>query len=203
MIQEMGLINRDRQEKERRVRYMATKTKGPWNKENINELLQKSDQAVMKGLTVIYDRQTSDEQSAERTKYLNGRGFNGLDAEFGTSLAKQVITKNSLSPKQMLAARKMLGRYAGQLALVANEKAGTEVIPQVAKMNPALATYNPVLVPTNTAVELSYDASDLDGKCPGCKAKLVLSNGFKDGEGEFTHWVVKCGCGATYTVFND
>lgn len=177
--------------------YMATKTKGPWNKENIIELLQKSDQAVMKGLKVIYDRQTSDEQNAERTKYLNGRGFNGLDAEFGSSLAKQVISKNFLTQKQMDAARKMLKRYAGQLALVANEKAGTEVIPQVTKVNPALANYNPALV------ELSYEASDLDGKCPSCKAKLNLVNGFKDGEGEITHWEVKCECGATFTVFND
>jgi len=94
-------------------------------------LLLDGDAAVLRGILAIYERQTADEKSSETTKHHNGMGFNGRDAAFGTSLAKQILAwnadKNSkfnrpLSSKQMESARKMLKRYAGQLAKVANEK---------------------------------------------------------------------------------
>lgn len=173
------------------------KVKGPWNKENITALLEKSDNAVRRGVVVIYDRQTSDEKDQERTKHFNARGFNGMDAEFGTSIAKQILAGRNLSPKQISAARKFLRKYAGQLALVANDRAGSEVIPAVTEMNPGMALYNPALV------EKTYEASELNDRCPNCNGTLQLVNGHKDNEGDYTYWDVKCPCGSTFTVFND
>ena len=100
-------------------------------KESIQTLLATNDKAVYRALIVLFERQTADEQEAESTNHNNGRGFNGRDAKFGTSLAKQVIAweqghstfRNPLSAGQMTAARKMIRKYAGQLALVANDKA--------------------------------------------------------------------------------
>jgi hypothetical protein len=93
-----------------------------WKKEEIKDLLQKSDKAVMRGLVVIYSLQTEDEKKAEETSEHNGVGFSGVDAKFLSSLAKQVMVKGRLSEKQMLHARKKMMKYAGQLTLVSNGK---------------------------------------------------------------------------------
>jgi len=92
--------------------------------ESIKALLDANDRAVMRALVALYERQTADEQANAHTSHLNGMGFNGYDAEFGTSLAKQVIRGCILSPRQIAAGRKMCKKYARQLAEVANAKAG-------------------------------------------------------------------------------
>jgi hypothetical protein len=75
-------------------------------------------------LLAIYDRQTDGEQSSETTDHLNGMGFNGTDAAFGSRMAKWYQSKGFLSPKQDAAARKMLRKYWKQLWLVAEAKKG-------------------------------------------------------------------------------
>lgn len=102
-----------------------------FTKDEIAKLIDTNDQAVYRGLVAIYERQTADEQNTEDTKHQNGVGFNGRDAKFGTSLAKQVIAFNEgkstyrypLSRTQLESGRKLLRKYAGQLAKVANAKA--------------------------------------------------------------------------------
>lgn len=104
-------------------------------KESIAALLATNDKAVYRGLVVLFERQTADERDSEQTNHLNGMGFNGRDAKFGTSLAKQVIRwqdgltnyQHPLTMAQLNAARKMIRKYAGQLAKVANEKAAVAV----------------------------------------------------------------------------
>lgn len=102
-----------------------------YNKTNILNMLNTNDKAVYRALVVLFERQTADEQNSESTNHLNGMGFNGTDARFGSSLAKQVIAfeqgkskyRYPLSRTQLEEARKMVRKYAGQLAKVANEKA--------------------------------------------------------------------------------
>ncbi len=96
-----------------------------WDKDTVRALLANNAQAVYKALICLYNRKTADEQQSEDTKHLNGRGFNARDAQFGSSLAQQCINpdkryRNPLSPNQLAAARRMLNKYAGQLARVAN-----------------------------------------------------------------------------------
>lgn len=66
-------------------------------KESIKELLAKSDKAVYRALIVLFERQTSDEQASESTTHKNGRGFSAFDAEFLSSLAKQVQSRGTHS----------------------------------------------------------------------------------------------------------
>jgi hypothetical protein len=94
--------------------------KKKWKKEEIRELLEKNDKAVMRGLVVIYSLQTDSERRIEETAEHNGVGFSGTDAKFLSSLAKQVLEKGRLSEKQMLYARKKMLKYAGQLTKVSN-----------------------------------------------------------------------------------
>jgi len=91
-----------------------------WNKEKIQGKLKEQDSWVIRGLIAIYKKQTIEEQKREDTVENNGVGFNGSDARFLTSLAKQAIQRGNLSPKQMQYGRKKVMKYAGQLAKIAN-----------------------------------------------------------------------------------
>ncbi len=100
-----------------------------WNKDTILALLNESDKAVCRAVLAIYDRQTADEQATAATADSNGIGFNGADAGFGSSLAKQYAERGTLSPRQIACARKMMRKYAGQLAEIANAKAKATAAP--------------------------------------------------------------------------
>lgn len=96
-----------------------------WDKDTIRALLESNASAVYRALIVLFNRQTADEQQSEDTKHLNGRGFNARDAKFGTDLAQRCLNPDKryrypLSVNQLAAARRMLRKYAGQLARVAN-----------------------------------------------------------------------------------
>ena len=73
------------------------------------------DGVVIAALMTIYEKQTADEQVSGSTRWENGVGFNGRDAQFGTSLAQQYMRFGRLSPKQISAARRMLQKYRRQL----------------------------------------------------------------------------------------
>ena len=91
-----------------------------WNKDKILDLINKRDDAVCRGIVAIYRRQTSQEQLVEATLEHNGVGFNGVDAELLTSLAKQVLDGKTLTEKQIYVGRKRIRKYSGQLAEIAN-----------------------------------------------------------------------------------
>lgn len=91
-----------------------------WTKDEIKSLLESNNVAVIKGLIRIYELQTSDEQSAEYTKYNNGVGFSGFDGDFMTSVAKWFLKMGWVSEGQFEHVKKKMMRYAGQLAKLAN-----------------------------------------------------------------------------------
>ena len=99
-------------------------------KESIVKLLQTNDQAVARALVVLTARQTSDEQSSEQTRYLNGRGYRPCHARMGASMSKFFERNKFLTPKQIAYWRMTdksgsmrIGIYAGQLLEEATEKA--------------------------------------------------------------------------------
>lgn len=94
---------------------------GPYTKENIWKNLSTDDKVLYWALLNMLRMQTPDEQVELRTTHVNSRGFNSADAAFGTSLAQQYQVRKSLSQKQKDMARKMLRKYCGQLADIANE----------------------------------------------------------------------------------
>ena len=91
-----------------------------WSKEDIKNLLLVNDRAVMRAIIVIYNLQTETEQNSDETYDANGVGFNGVDAPFLSSLAKQILNKGYLTSKQMMYGRKKILKYANQLLNIAN-----------------------------------------------------------------------------------
>lgn len=78
---------------------------------------------ALRALMVVYSNQTADEQSTYTTKYHNGTGFCGTDAEILTSFAEQYRRKGSLSRKQMVLLFKKIPKYHNQV-ISASEKQG-------------------------------------------------------------------------------
>lgn len=68
-----------------------------------------------RALLCLYRRQTPDEREAASTKYDNNVGFNGVDAEFLTSLSKQIEEKGFLTGKQLSALFKAIPKYWEQI----------------------------------------------------------------------------------------
>jgi len=99
---------------------MTTKN---WTIEEIRELLIESDKAVARAIVAVYNLQTEDEQIMKETAHQNGVGFNGVDAEFLSSLAQFYTAKGFLTAGQLKYGRKKIMKYAGQLKMLANTPA--------------------------------------------------------------------------------
>ena len=91
-------------------------------KEYIVEKMNSDFKWLKQAILAIYARQTEDEKDSETTNNDNGRGFTGTDARFGSSLAKQLLSGRTLSDRQLVSARRMMKKYAGQLLRVVKEK---------------------------------------------------------------------------------
>ncbi len=104
---------------------MSTYTECKFKKDRIALLREKlgtNEAWAIKGLTVIFDYQTADEQNAERTMDHNGVGFTGVDGEILSSFAKQIRAGRTMSEKQMNIIYKKMPKYAKQLDGVAQSK---------------------------------------------------------------------------------
>ncbi len=88
--------------------------------ERIKELLASSDEMVRRSLIVLYQQQTTDERMEGATIEKNNVGFNAFDAKFCTHLAQRLIKGGPLSYSEIGTARRMLMKYAKQLAELAN-----------------------------------------------------------------------------------
>lgn len=82
---------------------------------HVREMLATSQKWAERGLIRIFENQTEDEQNSGDVVHNNGIGFTGVDAEFLTSLAKQLQSGKTLSPKQMVWVHKKMPKYAKQL----------------------------------------------------------------------------------------
>ena len=77
---------------------------------------------LLRGVCAIHRAQTEEEKSTQETVESNGVGFNSTDASFLSSIAEQINKGWRLSEKQVLATRKAMLKYAGQLERVASSK---------------------------------------------------------------------------------
>jgi hypothetical protein len=92
-----------------------------WTTDEVMKLIDTNDVVLYRALEHLYACQTEDEKHSERTTNHNGMGFNSFDAEFLTSVCKQLLNRGYLSEKQKVVCRKKLQKYKKQLTKLANE----------------------------------------------------------------------------------
>lgn len=83
--------------------------------EQLRQRLASDPRWALRALMRIYQNQTADEQSSERTIERNGVGFSGPDAEILTSFARQYQRRGSLSERQMAVLIRRIPCYARQI----------------------------------------------------------------------------------------
>lgn len=93
-----------------------------YTRDQINAIIRNRNDAVDRGIVILYDLQTADEKDSRSTRHRNGRGFNAGDAKEGTRFAKWVLSGRSLSGWHLEKARAMCLKYSGQLTRRANKE---------------------------------------------------------------------------------
>jgi len=73
-----------------------------------------------KALVKIYENQTGDEQVSKTTRWMNGLGFSGTDAELLTSFAQQYLARGFLSQKQWQILFRRMPKYHKQIIAISN-----------------------------------------------------------------------------------
>jgi hypothetical protein len=87
-----------------------------WDQQAIQDLIDRSDEAVARALMIVYENQTADEKACFATKHDNGVGFTGADAEWLTDIAKKwLIWRRWASARQCNAVRKSVRKYHRQI----------------------------------------------------------------------------------------
>ena len=89
--------------------------------EEIREKVTTNQRWLERAILAVYARQTTDEQNMEETRWANGRGFTGPDANMMSYWAKWIQSGKHLSGTHLTRAFKRIGKYAGQLKKVVNE----------------------------------------------------------------------------------
>ena len=97
--------------------------RAPYTPEQIKAKLVTDQLWLERAVLAIYKRQTSAEQQSEATQLRNCVGFNAFDAQLASYLAKWLLAGRRLSGKWLERARRMMPKYAGQLADIANSRA--------------------------------------------------------------------------------
>lgn len=92
-------------------------------RQELIDLLDKSDRAVERAILILFESQIADEQQEHATKYHNNRGFCSNDAELFTSFANRIKGGQTLTPSQLECCRRLsptgrhrLGKYFRQLS---------------------------------------------------------------------------------------
>jgi len=94
---------------------------GRWDTALMRRFLASSDKAVKRGMLRIWSFQTQDERFSHATRQSNGVGFNKFDApRAGALLEKVMRQKEQWTDADVRQGRRLLMKYAGQLAQQAN-----------------------------------------------------------------------------------
>ena len=102
-----------------------------YTKEDIKQILASSDLAVLKGFIRIWQLQTESEKAAEATVVHNGVGFSGYDGTWMTGIGNNVVKYGQITEGRLKPVKKMMHKYAGQLAKIAN---GEIEVPEFPKL---------------------------------------------------------------------
>ena len=93
-----------------------------YTKEEIKQQLSTNPKWIERGLVVLYQRQTYEEQQSGGSIVDNKMGFNGSDSRYLTYCAKWVLGGNHLNEKHLQKCSKMLPKYWKQIMNIIKSK---------------------------------------------------------------------------------
>jgi hypothetical protein len=95
-----------------------------YGKEEIKTNLGTDRKWMERGVIVLYERLTEEEQQSGQTQYFNNRGFNGSDSRYLTWVAGWLLKdpRNHLNDKHKQKVGKMLPKYWKQIQDIIEKK---------------------------------------------------------------------------------
>lgn len=93
-----------------------------WTVDEIKERILTDDRWLERAVVAIYNLQTLNEQSSERTTQRNGVGYSAFHARSMSYAAKWILSGKHLTGKYKNRARKVIPMYAKQLVAIANKE---------------------------------------------------------------------------------
>lgn len=91
-----------------------------WTEQAIKKLLNENEKAVIRALHSIWEYQTDSEQIVGDAIEQNGIGFNKPDSFIAKKLIQKIEKEIKLTEWEHLHLKRMMMKYAGQLARIAN-----------------------------------------------------------------------------------
>ena len=95
-----------------------------YTKEQIQTNLRTNQRWIERTLVVLYQRQTSDEQTTGQTREFNGIGFNGPDSRYLSYCSRWILRGNHLNQKHLEKCSSRLPKYWRQVQELIKEKSG-------------------------------------------------------------------------------
>lgn len=93
-----------------------------YKKEEILNLLENNDKAVLRAVIRIYENQTLEEKNNKSTIDENGIGFSSVDAYFLSCMALKIKKGIRLSKEEFAITKNKIKKYSKQLTNIANEE---------------------------------------------------------------------------------
>lgn len=91
-------------------------------REYLQSLLKRSDKALLRAITLIYERQTEEEKQTGQSVVENKIGFSKIDAEALGSIAKRIIAGDTLTDGELAKARNKMPKYWKQLMWISKQQ---------------------------------------------------------------------------------
>ena len=98
----------------------VTEDRKIWTRDQINDILNRSDAAVERAIKNLYKLQTDSEKHSRTTKVTNSYGFSAFHAKRGTYYAEWLNSGKNLTGKHLDKARAIALRHSSQLVDIAN-----------------------------------------------------------------------------------
>jgi len=95
-----------------------------YTKEEIQTNLRTNQKWIERTLVVLYQRQTTDEQTTGQTRVFNNVGFNGPDSRYLSYCSRWILRGNHLNQKHLEKCGSRLPKYWRQIQELIKEKSG-------------------------------------------------------------------------------
>lgn len=121
ILDDSGAIWNNRKENDMAAAYEYFTNQKQWE-QYLKDLVKSNDNALIKAIVCIYDRQTPDEKNADETIDENGIGFSKVDAYEMGKIARKIKNGENLTKGELAKSRNKMQKYWKQLMTISKQR---------------------------------------------------------------------------------
>ena len=89
----------------------------------LKNLVKTNDKALLRAIVLVYENQTAEEKSKDKSIEDNCAGFDKIDAAEMSAIARKVKAGKALTESELAKSRNKMPKYWKQLMIISKEKA--------------------------------------------------------------------------------